>query len=108
MSDYNPNNFDKYGNPTPSANNGLYEPADDTGRAPYVLLGLLALVAIVGGALYFNGGANKGGSNVAAAPPAVERTAPGDRTTPMARPLGITPAPTTTPAPAGPPAATQP
>jgi hypothetical protein len=107
MSDYNPNNFDKYGNPTPSANNGLYEPADDTGRAPYVLLGLLALIAVVGGALYFNGGANKGGSNVAAAPPAIERTAPADRVTPAIPPRGplaTTPAPTATPAPAGAPA----
>lgn len=76
MSDYNnPNNFDKYGNPLPGANN-VYDPDESTGRAPYVLLGILVLIGIVGGALYFNGTPNgaRNGADVAQAPPAASRT----------------------------------
>ena len=108
MSDYNnPNSYDKYGNPIPGeARPFNYEPVGSSGRAPYVLLGILILVGLVGGGLYFNGKHN--GSNVASAPPAIERPLP-----PAASPtapgggLNTTPAPTTTPAPAGAPATTQ-
>jgi hypothetical protein len=58
MSDYrNPNDFDKYGNPIPGSDRPFdYAPAPVNGRAPYVLLGILILVGIVGGAMYFNAG----------------------------------------------------
>jgi hypothetical protein len=115
MSDYNnPNSYDKYGNPIPGeARPMAYEPVEVSGRAPYILVGLLALVAIIGGAMYFNGGHRNGSNaNVAAAPPAMERTLtpstqPGAPTTPPAGPMNTTPAPTATPAPAGPPSTTQ-
>jgi hypothetical protein len=116
MSDFNnPNNFDKYGNPIPGPAPGIapgtapgtaYEPVESTGRAPYVLLGLLVLVGIVGGALYFNGThGSRPGADVATAPPAASdmvRT-PGSpalpHTGPQTGPTGTTPAPTATPAP---------
>jgi len=115
MSDFNnPNNFDKYGNPIPGPAPGIapgtaYEPVESTGRAPYVLLGLLVLVGIVGGALYFNGNTHgsRPGADVAAAPPAASDTVrtPGSPALPQSGPhtgpLGTTPAPTTAPAPAG-------
>ena len=119
MSDINnPKDFDKYGNPVPpdAARPFAYEPpiaAGTTGRAPYILLGILVLVGIVGGALYFNGNehGNPRRPDVAAAPPAVTDTAtPGVPTTPAPAPTGAlntTPAPTATPAPAGPPSTTQ-
>ena len=98
MSDYNnPNSYDKYGNPIPSeARPFAYEPTEANGRAPYVLLGLLVLVGIVGGAMYFNGGNHKA-ANVATAPTPMApmtdtRPAPA---TPMANPTAMTPAPAT-------------
>lgn len=106
MSDYNnPNNFDKYGNPLPGASN-VYDPDESTGRAPYVLLGILVLIGIVGGALYFNGSPNgaRGGADVAQAPPAASRTltpTPAAPRTMDSGPAAATPAPadtTTTPA----------
>ena len=110
MSDYNnPNSYDKYGNPIPGdARPFNYESVEGSGRAPYVLLGILVLIGIVGGGLYFNSN-HRGGSNVASAPTATEQTAtpgmPSPR--PMGGSLNTTPAPTTTPAPAGAPATTQ-
>jgi hypothetical protein len=107
MSDYNnPNDFDKYGNPIPGTSRPfVYEPAEGTGRAPYVLLGILVLLGIVGGAMYFNGG-HRTASNVASAPPAITDTtttpAPMPPSAPMTGPASTTPAPTATPAPAGP------
>jgi hypothetical protein len=105
MSDYNrsSDNFDKYGNPIPGAVPGtVYEPAAES-RAPYVLLGLLVLVGIVGGALYFNGtpAASRRGADVATAPPAVTDTVrtPAAPTLPTTRPMDATPAPSTMPAP---------
>jgi hypothetical protein len=90
-----PRGYDRYGNTR-------FEPADDTGKGPYILLGLLVAIGLIGGLLYFNG-SPKGGDNLAQAPatPAIERTtplpsaapaAPGTPVTPM------TPAPTTAPA----------
>jgi hypothetical protein len=107
MSDFNnPNNFDKYGNPTPTTNSP-FEP-ESTGRAPYVLLGLLVLVGIIGGALYFNGTPNSSRrADVANAPPAASdtmRTPTSPAMPPAARKLDATPttpAPSTTPAPGG-------
>lgn len=114
MSDYNnPNNFDKYGNPLPG--HTVYDPEESTGRAPYVLLGILVLIGIIGGALYFNGtpSGSRQGTDVANAPPAASRTmtptpspTPGATTTPSG-PASTTPAPTATPAPAGPPSTTK-
>jgi hypothetical protein len=111
MSDFNPNNpnnFDKYGNPSPGS---AYEPVESTGRAPYVLLGLLVLVGIIGGALYFNGTphGSRQGADVANAPPAASDTVrtPSSpalpQTGPRTGPTSTTPAPTTTPAPGSPP-----
>src|SRR3954469_17759267 len=92
MSDYipkdplgpnDPRGYDRYGNTR-------FEPADDTGKGPYILLGLLVAIGLIGGLLYFNGSPKN--ENVAQAPnrPAIERTLP------------ATPAPSTTATPARP------
>jgi hypothetical protein len=60
---------DRYGNTR-------FEPADDSGKGPYILLGLLVAIGLIGGLLYFNG-SPKNGENVAQAPanpPAISRT----------------------------------
>lgn len=99
MSDYipkdpytpnDPRGYDRYGN-------ARFEPADDAGKGPYILLGLLVAIGLIGGLLYFNG-SPKNGENVAQAParPAIERTV-----TPPAAPAS-TPAMPATPAPATP------
>ena len=102
MSDYipkdplNPNNgndrtgYDRYGNTQ-------FEPANDAGKGPYILLGLLVAIGLIGGLLYFNG-SPKGGDNVAqapATPPSISRTV-----TPPAAPTApsATPTPSATPA----------
>jgi hypothetical protein len=103
MSDYipkdplgpnDPRGYDRYGNTR-------FEPADDTGKGPYILLGLLVAIGLIGGLLYFNG-SPKNGENIAQAPAnpsAIERTTP----TPVPRPA-IPPAanPTTPSTPASP------
>lgn len=95
MSDYipkdpltpNPNDrtgYDRYGN-------ARFEPAidDGAGKGPYILLGLLVAIGLIGGMLYFNG-TPQNGPDVAQAPrPAIERTVP-------------TPAPATPATPAAP------
>lgn len=96
MSDYMPkdpldprNTTDRYGNAT------NFEPVDEGGKGPYILLGLLVAIGLIGGLLYFNGAPKN--DNLAQAPnrPAIERTVPAPA-----------PAPATTPAlPANPPAA---
>ncbi len=95
MSDFNnPNSYDKYGNPIPPTGPVAYEPTETTGRAPYVLLGLLVLVGIVGGAMYFNGGPRKA-ADVATAPSITDtRPAP---VAPMTPPARTTPAPSGVP-----------
>ena len=104
MSDYipkdplgpnDPRGYDRYGNTR-------FEPADDTGKGPYILLGLLVAIGLIGGLLYFNG-APKGGDSLAQAPatPAIERTTPLPAATPGAPGTPVTPmtpAPTTAPA----------
>ena len=84
--------YDRYGNTR-------FEPANDSGKGPYILLGLLVAIGLVGGLLYFNG-TPKGGDNVAQAP-AIERTTPLP-TPPAAVPVTpmtpTAPAPTTAPA----------
>ena len=110
MSDYipkdplGPNNdrygYDRYGNTR-------FEPADDSGKGPYILLGLLVAIGLIGGLLYFNG-SPKNGENVAQAPntpPAISRTTtpPASPATPSATPAPATPsAPSATPSPAAP------
>ena len=80
MSDYipkdplgpnDPRGYDRYGNTR-------FEPADDTGKGPYILLGLLVAIGLIGGLLYFNG-SPRNGEEMAQAPnrPAIERTMPG-------------------------------
>ena len=100
MSDYipkdplgpnDPRGYDRYGNTR-------FEPADDTGKGPYILLGLLVAIGLIGGLLYFNG-SPKDGDQVAQAPanrPAIERTVPNPASPPA------TPAPATPAAPANP------
>jgi hypothetical protein len=102
MSDYipkdpltpNPNDprgYVRYGN-------ARFEPelGDGSSKGPYILLGLLVAIGLVGGMLYFNGSPNTG-TEVAQAPkPAIERTVP----TPAAPGApGLTP---TNPAPTAP------
>ena len=92
MSDYNPGPggpYDKYGN-TP------YESADVGGRGPYILLGILVAIGLIGGLLYFNGTPKGDRSNQASAPTERSMTA---RPTPAPSPLAPAPA---TPAPAAP------
>ena len=101
MSDYipkdplGPNNgndrygYDRYGNTR-------FEPADDAGKGPYILLCLLVAIGLIGGLLYFNG-SPKNGESVAQAPstpPSISRTV-----TPPAAPAtpSATPAPSTMP-----------
>jgi hypothetical protein len=100
MSDYipkdplgpnDPRGYDRYGNTR-------FEPVDDTGKGPYILLGLLVAIGLIGGLLYFNG-APKNGDQVAQAPnrPAIERTMP---TPTPAAPATTMPAAPVAPAPA--------
>jgi hypothetical protein len=90
--------YDRYGN-------SQFEPAGDTGKGPYILLGLLVAIGLIGGLLYFNGTPKN--ENVAQAPntPAISRTV-----TPPATPAPATPGtpatPSTTPAPSAAPSAT--
>jgi len=105
MSDYipkdplgpnDPRGYDRYGNTR-------FEPADDSGKGPYILLGLLVAIGLIGGLLYFNG-SPKNGESVAQAPnrPAIERTMPNAGPTAMptpAKPADTAPA---APAPAAP------
>ena len=110
MSDYIPkdplgpnNGSDRYG--TDRYGNTRFEPADDSGKGPYILLGLLVAIGLIGGLLYFNG-SPKDGENVAQAPanpPAISRTV-----TPPAAPAARPVAPATTPSPATPAPSTAP
>ena len=86
--------YDRYGNTR-------FEPADDSGKGPYILLGLLVAIGLIGGLLYFNG-SPKNGDNVAQAP-SISRTV-----TPPAVPAtpSATPAAPSTPAPSAMPSAT--
>jgi len=102
MSDYiprdplgpnDPRGYDRYGNTR-------FEPVDDTGKGPYILLGLLVAIGLIGGLLYFNG-SPKNGDNIAQAParPAIERTMPTPAPATPAAPMA-TPAKPAAPAPA--------
>ena len=99
--------YDRYGNTR-------FEPADDSGKGPYILLGLLVAIGLIGGLLYFNG-SPKNGENVAQAPanpPAISRTvtppaapattpAAPSPSAPTASPSPATPAPSATPSDSG-------
>jgi len=99
--------YDRYGNTR-------FEPADDSGKGPYILLGLLVAIGLIGGLLYFNG-SPKNGENVAQAPanpPAISRTvtppaapattpAAPSPSAPTATPSPATPAPSATPSDSG-------
>ncbi len=56
-----PRGYDKYGNTR-------FEPVDDTGKGPYILLGLLVAIGLIGGLLYFNGSPKNSGG-----PPQVQK-----------------------------------
>ena len=90
--------YDRYGNTQ-------FEPADDAGKGPYVLLGLLVAIGLIGGLLYFNG-SPKNGENVAQAPstPAISRTVtpPAAPATPTPAAPSATPSMPSTPAPSAP------
>ena len=103
--DYDPNhlkNFDRTGR-TP------YEPAAvDSTKAPYVLLAILALIGLVGGALYFSGVDNPRSGEIAIVPETAPDTTldrpaepPGSMTSPpLPRPNpGVTPPNQVTPGP---------
>ncbi len=54
----NYDNRDPY-NPTPNGpydqyGNARFEPVDDSGRGPYILLAILVAIGVIGGLLYFN------------------------------------------------------
>src|ERR1041384_375221 len=69
--DYNPGPggpYDKYGND--KYNN--FEPVDPGGRGPYILLGILVAIGLIGGLLYFNG-TPKDRTSQAQAPAGIER-----------------------------------
>ena len=92
MSDYNPGpggygSYDKYGNSN-------LPPGDPGGRGPYILLGILVAIGLIGGLLYFNG-TPKDRSNQAQAPMGTERPTTG-ATTP-GTPSPATPSPSATP-----------
>jgi len=104
MSDYIPKdplgpNSDRYG--YDRYGNTRFEPADDAGKGPYILLGLLVAIGLIGGLLYFNG-SPKTGENVAQAPntPSMSRTVtpPATPALPSANPTPAAPAPSATPA----------
>lgn len=89
----NPRNFDQYGN-------AKFEPAEEASKGPYILLGLLVAIGLIGGLLYFNG-SPKDGADIAQAParPAIERTTPTPTPAVPATPATPTaPAPAVTPA----------
>ncbi len=93
-----PYSFGRNGEPT-------HEPAaTDTTRAPYVLLAVLALIGLVGGALYFSGLDNPPVRDDIATVPetTLDRPAPAPgpaQTPPLARPdSGVTPPNQVTPA----------
>jgi hypothetical protein len=90
MSDYNPGpgGYDKYGNSN-------FEPGDPGGRGPYILLGILVAIGLIGGLLYFNGTPKGDRTNQAFAPTERSMTAQPKAPAPMA------PAPATS-APAAP------
>jgi hypothetical protein len=91
MSDYNPGPggpYDKYGNSN-------FEPGDPGGRGPYILLGILVAIGLVGGLLYFNG-TPKDRSNQAAAP-GIERPMTTPATPTLPSPATPAPAPSATP-----------
>ena len=97
MSDYNPGPGgpydkpgtypDKYGVPPP------YEAVDDSGRGPYILLGILVAIGLIGGLLYFNGTPKGDRANQASAP--IERAMPRQVPAPVT-PAPAPAAPTTT------------
>ncbi len=101
MSDYspNPNDYDKYGNTR-------YDPPEPGGRGPYVLLGILVAIGLVGGLLYFNG-TPRDNADVARAPaerpPVTDTMRPGaPADTPTVPAPGAAPIDRTTPSPATP------
>jgi hypothetical protein len=94
MSDYNPGPggpYDKYGNTN-------FEPGDPGGRGPYILLGILVAIGLIGGLLYFNGTPKGDRTNQAQAPSERSMTATPTAPSPaMPRPANpTTPAPSST------------
>jgi hypothetical protein len=81
MSDYNPGpgGYDKYGNTN-------FEPGDPGGRGPYILLGILVAIGLIGGLLYFNGTPHGDRTNQAQAPTERSMTAPAPATPAPATP----------------------
>ena len=83
--------YDRYGN-------ARFEPAmeDGAGKGPYILLGLLVAIGLIGGMLYFNGSPKTDTDVAQTRTPAIERTVPAPAPAPVP---SVTP---TTPAPAAP------
>ena len=75
MSDYNPGpgGYDKYGNTN-------FDPGDPGGRGPYILLGILVAIGLIGGLLYFNGTPRNDRANQAQAPSEQSQSMPGRQT----------------------------
>jgi hypothetical protein len=93
MSDFNQGPggpYDKYGNTN-------YEPVDPGGRGPYILLGILVAIGLIGGLLYFNGTPRSDRANQAQAPAPMSAPATPRPTMPSpATPTPATPAPSST------------
>ncbi len=108
MSDYDPNlGPGRFGHDPKDPNR-----APDDGRPGYVLLAVLAGVALVGGFLYFGNPQNASGPEQAQAPAPIERTvrdtpAATNADRPAAIPMPANPANPAAPAPVAPPAAPQ-
>ena len=94
MSDYNPNSYDRYGNPSGPG----VPPPDPEGRGPYVLLAILVLIGLVGGLLYFNGPPKHTETAQATRPAATAPVTPGPAVPTTPAPSTSTPAPTNPPA----------
>lgn len=91
-----PNAYDQYGN-------ARFEPAMPSSRAPFILLGILVAIGVVGGLLYFNHNSHGNRPQEAQAP--ISRTlptpgptnGPASSATPTMNPSATPTAPATTP-----------
>ena len=76
-----PGAYDQYGN-------ARFDPVDEGGRGPYILLGILVAIGVIGGLLYFNHAPTDRNAQQAQAPSVTDtRPAPTTPAAPGAAPL---------------------